>query len=310
MKKILLLIGHLLLVSQVKGEESWQGIERQNQLSQVKLWNENYDKSKEFTGREKVEFLALGLTNMAYHKTRENHSPLVEELFTKIQLEILATAGHATYFRDKIVHAQENLETVWSDSTERGVAFSLVARERMNGFRTLTQMPSVETINVLGEFLFNTWVPPENASQRIEERLQPLSERAATTLMKLPIANKPAGLTSAIASDTLEINLAVWQRWYEQVKSGTLTFSFVGDPTEYDLNGPAPKEKLQRIAHDQQRDEGRLAGHKKAAAGTELAVATSQIRKPFHFAGILAACSIIAIAVWYFLRNYGLKKNQ
>jgi hypothetical protein len=258
----------------------------------------------------KENVLKLGADLESLSRNLEKSDTIRYQLYKELQEVLISIPGHAENYRDKILHAQENLEQVWADSTERGVAFSLVARERMNGFRTLTQMPSVETINVLGEFLFNTWVPPENASQRIEERLQPLSERAATTLMKLPIANKPAGLTSAIASDTLEINLAVWQRWYEQVKSGTLTFSFVGDPTEYDLNGPAPKEKLQRIAHDQQRDEGRLAGHTKAAAGTELAVATSQIGKPFHFAGILAACSIIAIAVWYFLRSYGLKKNQ
>jgi hypothetical protein len=308
--RIFFILGLLLLTDQVKAEEEWHIKEKIIESSQIKLWEENYEKSMGMTGCEKVSFLALGLTNMAHRKTRENHSAEIEKIFNKIQLTILSTPGHAAYYRDKILQAQQNLKKLSTNENLGGPAFNEYFDEQMYGFRTLNQMPSVETINVLGELLTNTWVPPRNALISIEERLQPLSEWAATSLMKLPIKNKPLGLTSATASDTLEINLAVWQRWYEQVKSGTLTFSFVGDPMEYDLNGPAPKEKLQRIAHDQQRDEGRLAGHTKAAAGTELAVATSQIRKPFHFAGILAACSIIAIAVWYFLRNYGLKKNQ
>jgi hypothetical protein len=255
----------------------------------------------------KENVLKLGADLESLSRNLEKSDTIRYQLYKELQEVLISIPGHAETYRDKVLHAQENLEQVWADSTERGVAFSLVARERMNGFRTLTQMPSVETINVLGEFLFNTWVPPENASQRIEERLQPLSERAATTLMKLPIANKPAGLTSAIASDTLEINLAVWQRWYEQVKSGTLTFSFVGNPTEYDLNGPAPKEKLQRIAHDQQRDSERVTGHPKVASQSGVPASSPLIRQPSTLAGIFAACALLAVTVWYFLNGRRLK---
>lgn len=34
-----------------------------------------------------------------------------------------------------------------------------------------------------------------------------------------------------------------YRKWYDEVKEGRRTFRFIGDPQEYDLNGPAIRKK-------------------------------------------------------------------
>jgi hypothetical protein len=68
---------------------------------------------------------------------------------------------------------------------------------------------------------------------------KPNSTDAAMALDKLPLKNKPhAGITGWDKEA-----IRPWVLWYEQIKAGNRTFSFEGDPTDYNLNGPVREAK-------------------------------------------------------------------
>ena len=110
-------------------------------------------------------------------------------------------------------------------------------------------------------------------------------------------------------SYTLE-EIAVWQRWYERIKVGHATFAFEGDPTEYDLDGPASPEKLGRIKAARQRDEERKGRHEAAVAradGTSTSAATAERPEnpgTFPLSGAaLGILTVLAALGWYFIRH-------
>ena len=124
---------------------------------------------------------------------------------------------------------------------------------------------------------------------------------ARVALQKFPLLNKP--FKDPITQSNRADAQAAWQLWYEQVKSGKRTFRFEGDPTEYDLNGPASKDKLQRVERDRKRDDERSAGRKKSSSGSEATSQATDATKPLAIAGLIAACVLIAVAVGYFVRQ-------
>jgi hypothetical protein len=127
-----------------------------------------------------------------------------------------------------------------------------------------------------------------------------MSVQAARIFGKLPLASKP---TSNRLDHEAEGALAVWQAWYEQIKAGKRTFRFEGDPTEYDLNGPAPKEKLVRIERDRKRDEERAAGGRRGSSPDTGFLPPMLAEHPGTTVGVMGACIFCAVAVWHFLRN-------
>jgi hypothetical protein len=280
-----------------------EAIERgaKSQHEALAEWAKEITSSVSKPPSESIPFLGNALLKLS----KKNIFQVSETIavYDSAKKALMSIPGHAQYFSDKIKIEQESVK---NDPHLRGGRLDYDRNRGTYISEILINLPSPETIRVLGDFL----------DDDLDYRCKPNTHRGYDFYANSDFAMKALvgiGLNNSPQIEKFtdqEHDIALWRSWYAKVKAGTLTFSFVGDPTEYDLNGPAPREKLQRIVHDQQRDEGRVAGHTKAAAKTELAVATSQIRKPFQFAGILAACSIIAIAVWYFLRSYGLKKNQ
>ncbi len=212
---------------------------------------------------------------------------------------LLAIPGHAEYYRDRLLKAQSEHKEDFT-STRAGPKFNNYTNEVADGMAILSQLPSPETVMVLGDLLFNEWVLPNSENRPPQDRYGPLSVRALRALSKLPLTSKPAKTThdSHAARD-----LSAWQLWYEQIKAGTRTFRFEGDPTEYDLNGPAPKSKLVRIEREQKRNAKRSVVHKKTTPNSRAESAIAQISKPSSIAGILAACALCAAAVWYFLKG-------
>src|SRR5690606_31949032 len=97
--------------------------------------------------------------------------------------------------------------------------------------RILENLPSTETVRVLGEMLSEEWSDPTKTKEDNEQFLGSLALNAKSRLVKLPIVDKP------IASGPS--SLPAWQQWYGQIKDGKRTFRFEGDPQEYNLHGPA-----------------------------------------------------------------------
>ena len=118
--------------------------------------------------------------------------------------------------------------------------------------------------------------------------------KAVITLSVL-IDSPPVEKSGSLRGEVFE----AWRRWHEEVKAGQRTFRFVGDPTEYDLNGPAPKEKLERIARDRKRDAERVAGHKKAVGSSGVSESTAEaVSSKSIPTAILIAAMVLLVSMY------------
>ena len=303
-----ILVWSLLLIAYASSEDE-RVEERKREIQQIQLWSENLEKSSALKDLEKIDFLALGLKNMAYRKTQESQSEEVDELYEKIQTTLLAIPGHAEHYRDRINEARVKLEVAKKTGKPSEIEFyqNKLSNEFSYQFPTLLNLPSPETVRVLGEFLFDErgFVAPPPEPSDFEQLVQadidsPVFRRAATVLGKLPLLNKP--VPAKTRYETPE-DVLPWRQWYEEIKAGKRTFRFEGDPTEYDLNGPASKELIQRVERDRKRDDERAAGHRKSATAPESENAMTQDSKPSSIAWLVAAIGLCGAAVWYFLKG-------
>ncbi len=219
-------------------------------------------------------------------------SPMDDEqrlVYLKAETALLAIPGHAEYYRDKILQSQERAKTIGP------YALSNYAEEIMYSFQTLPLLPSPEGVSVLGELLSNDWVPPGNDTAIASEKFLPLSLKAMDVLTRFPILDKP--FKTPLTMENVADAQAAWRLWYEQIKSGERTFRFEGDPTEYDLHGPAPGQKLEHISRDRKRDTEREAGHERIA---ESPVAAPS--KSMPVALLIASIVLLASLGWYFAK--------
>jgi hypothetical protein len=95
---------------------------------------------------------------------------------------------------------------------------------------------------------------------------------------------------------------AAWLLWYEQIKSGNRTFRFEGDPTEYDLNGPAPKQKIERVERERKRTEERKTSHKnESGTDSERPTVANPPEPGKSLVPTVAGILLVLIAVGYFI---------
>lgn len=279
---------------------------RETEAKQVELWQNKFDASAAMKGDEKMEFLSLGLRNMGIRKNKGNESESVDALYQKIQAALLAIPGHATYYGSRITKAHAEMKQAVQDAAEgdrsgnestKGNQFRNIEAE---GLGTLENLPSPATIKVLGELLSEEWQNPLYIEGH--QTWPPLCYFSVRTLTEMPLVRKPVTAPGGINDPS---TLKAWQVWYEQIKSGSRTFRFEGDPTEYDLNGPAPGQKLQQIARADKRDAERAAGHKRESPGATTSAAEEPTNSSFSIVAILAVATATAGGIWYFLK----KKN-
>ena len=298
--KFLCIIITLLISLNIFAEEQviWSPEGRKRESDQVKLWQSNLEKSVPMQSAEKIEFLSLGLRNMAYRKDKSDHSLAVDGVYKQIQNVMLSIPGHAEYYRDRVLKAQADYrdEVV---SNISGAKYNDYITEQSTMGSTLEQLPSPETVRVLGEFLADGWVSPNSLNLPLSSRIAPMSLSAVCTFANLPLASKPA---SNRHYHEAEGALSAWQSWYEQIKANKRTFRFEGDPTEYDLNGPAPKEKLVRIERDRKRDQERLTGQKNPDAISGMGSVDTSLTKPSIVGGVIASLALLLAVICYFLK--------
>lgn len=217
-------------------------------------------------------------------------------VYKEMQAVVVSIPGHAEYYRDQILQAQERYKTqgggeAWSDYREK----------IRNAFQILPHLSSPEGVCVLGELLSNDWVPSGNETAPLSEKFVPLSVSATVTLPKLPILDKP--FKAPITNENVADAEAAWEFWYEQIKSGKRTFRFEGDPTEYDLRGPAPGQKIANISRNQKRDDERKTGSDKQIYHAEGTTTIKSDNKPTIIGAILASFTVFAAASWYYLKR-------
>lgn len=266
-------------------------------------WNNVLNAVDSIPRDEKIEILgkaaALGTDPRMDEEKRE--------IFDRAQAALLAIPGHAEYYRDRINSTREKMEAALAAGNQADYQTyrHQLSDEIMYGFETLSQLPSVETVRVLGEFLFDergyVKMPLDNTTekQRYDSiKHGPVYRISAKSLAALPIVGRlePPRMEFGGPEDT-----KAWKQWYQEIKDGKRTFRFEGDPTEYDLNGPAPKEKLERIALAAKRDGERRAKHEMMDVAAVASV-PPPTKTPL-IALILAGLAVLGSLAWYFRKT-------
>jgi len=216
-------------------------------------------------------------------------------VFRASQRAMISIPGHAEYYRNKI---RADLKMLHGSSEEAlGIAGSFEDRQ-IQFFQMLALLPSPETVAVLGEFLNEEDEDSilKNIGGSVASNYDPVfvptpnSHRAVQALWKL-IDNPLAPYRGVLNP---KIDIPEWILWYNQVKAGTLTIRFKGDPQEYSLTGPVRGAKNPDISSDtirpQVRDESLPESGKSSSS-----IPTSWI------AGGIAA--LLAIVGWFFVRR-------
>ncbi len=253
---------------------------------------------------EKIDLLSLGLRNMAHRRSTNDHSPEVDHIYQNLKTTLLAIPGHAEYFGNQIKVAREEAIIGNEKSAKLGEKPNWPGFDnvRLRAIQKLGQMPSPEAVKVLGELLNDLQVTYEIDLDNFTADSFGLPSNAslAADELKSLIENPPVPKDR---DHQLPGDIPAWQAWYEQVKSGHRTFRFQGDSTEYDLNGPASKELLQRVERDRKRDEERATGHKKSSVAPQSKISATQNRQLPSVAWLVAAIGLCAAAVWYFVKG-------
>lgn len=151
-------------------------------------------------------------------------------IFNNAQFSILGIPGHANYYDKKI---RQNMD---DEVARNGKGDD---RERAWSFETLEQLPSPETVKVLGELLYDERDPYGKPTNSGDTGPPPLNFKyASMTLTRMGIRKPPVKNTNPLRSGYEDYEIEAWKVWYEQVKAGIRTFSFEGDDTLYNLSGP------------------------------------------------------------------------
>jgi len=189
---------------------------------------------------------AIPRLGLAVYKTSHNRIykvPERAELHEQLEQALITIPGHAEYYRNKINFAQENLDraielSATSGTNQTGNLKSVLRSAQNDSFMILQELPSPETVRVLGEMLFDERgvIKKENASENSDAFLMqtPTSQLAASLLEKMLEDPPPVELPGTYFSD-----LEPWRNWYTQIKEGRRTYRFKGDPQEYNLRGLA-----------------------------------------------------------------------
>jgi hypothetical protein len=104
-------------------------------------------------------------------------------------------------------------------------------RVRFGAIEAMQKLEHPGIVRILGELLWDTERtvgefeagPPSNAIY---------ASRSLAEMVEHPPVQRPPDIYR-------EGDLETWQLWYEQVRAGTRTFRFKGNPQEYNLLGPA-----------------------------------------------------------------------
>lgn len=198
-----------------------------DEASQAALWEENLSKAESLDAHAKFKALWLGLRNMGFRASTGNHSAAIDEIFKKIQDEYLSTPGHAQFFVDEIERERAAI-----DPRERSSSLHYFRCKCIE--ETLVHLPSPETVKVLGNFLSDErdHIPPYISGDEYMSGSPANSRLACSSLSMMGLRNtglRPASESAFVRDE----DLANARAWWEEVKSGKRTFSFIGQAVEY-----------------------------------------------------------------------------
>jgi hypothetical protein len=218
--KIITTILIVLLLPMATAEDNWD--------QWCKEYNKKLDSAMQLPEQERIpilqEVVLIGPRVPDKHKLEGDRL----KIFIRAQSALLAIPGHAEYYSKRIRGPFEEFKNPPSDLYTN--ASGRFLREMMWGGQTLEQLPSPETVKVLGEMLTEEWVTPHKPWPG-ESRIPSLAACAYHPLNNLPIVDSP------IPPNYMQLDeggqLKIWQAWYAEIKSGLRALAFKGEPREY-----------------------------------------------------------------------------
>ncbi len=292
------------MIAAAEIEIVWTPESRLQESQHVEQWGGNLARALDSPDSERMELLENGLRSMGYRKSMQDHDQKVDQLLEKIQATVVAIPGHADYFVNQIKQAKAD---ALSSESLRGrndkVSWAAYNRVRSQAFETMRYLPSSDTVRALGAFLIDEEDPNAlDSEDEFQDTLGPGSNSGlAIKTFRYLIQDDPV---KAERTWITPEDKKTWQRWYEQIKSGNRTFRFKEDPTEYDLDGPASLQKLERIAKNRQRDEKREAGENgRKTAATTAKSAENHSGKSSVAAVAFVLSSLAAAGWWWWIRK-------
>lgn len=215
--------------------------DRKIESQQVELWNGNLAVAKGKPTFERLELLERGLINMGHRKRGESRDKSVDRVYGEIQTEILSIPGYAQYFADEIESERQKIPML----RKRDGTWRRYDRRRFEILRLiLVELPGPESVAMLGHYLHDERDPePPSSPSQDWDSPKPSSEIASEALAHIGLRNHPVTKKDFMHVDAIVRNRA----WWEEVKSGKRTFSFIGQNVEYRFKPDGTWETLPMV---------------------------------------------------------------
>lgn len=210
-------------------------------------------------------------------------------MYGHVQEALLDTPGHAHYYRDLILEAKGKAFKPGQASSEP--EYSQYCRERMYALLTLAELPSVETVEVLTEFLDDMDQPSNHEND--SGYFAPLAWYSRGTLHNM-IADGPENYFAITA----------WREWRDDIRRGHRTFRFKGSDVRYDFDGPVPEKSVREDKPNPSRS-GRADAGTEGEARPSAPGEPGEAGAPKHYLVIAALALAAAIGVWIYSRRAG-----
>jgi hypothetical protein len=196
---------------------------------------------------------------------------------------LLSIPGHSEFYEKRIRGYWNQAMADHESGADTGSLAAYFSETRFD-FPVLRHLPSPETVRVLGDMVLETGIIKSDPGVFPDLHL---ASQALQELHHLPLASKP--VTAGYV--TTEMDLETYRLWYSQIKAGSRTFRFVGDPQEYTLAGPVHRPTTDLAEPGARRDKTPEKSRAEASA-----VRTSWLA--FALAG-----SFAGVAIWYWLTS-------
>jgi len=140
---------------------------------------------------------------------------------------LLAIPGHATYWTDQLKREQMKVRDVPLKPVPERMEYDRDRQEILRG--VLSHLPSPESVHALGSFLWDDKDAHQRGTDDDWSPVQGNSFYAAEGLRSIGLRNSPQPINPLQSTP----DVALWRKWYEEITSGKLAFSFEGQSIEY-----------------------------------------------------------------------------
>jgi len=281
------LLAFLFLTTSSPGVEPsiTQEEKEQTQLA-LNAWIQKTEDASKMDPNRAIELLGTGVRKLS----RPSIYPIDErlEVYEMVQKKLISIPGHAEYFGDMIRKATDD---------QIAGTHKYHPTERWWQYETLQQLPSPETVKVLGELLFDEKGQMFTDDPVRDSSLPQANCRYAAQSLAVLIDKPPYDSKLYPSSDSA---LDAWRLWYQQVKAGTRTFRFKDSPVSYTLTGPATDKPQPN--HTTSRDQtGRGERATSSAGGDVTAVAPE--KSPWPKIAAVVAAILALLGGWLAFRK-------